>query len=400
MKHMKHSKLFRQKRWPLFGFVGLFAVLGTVLLLSSRAATPYTSIESEKGTLSGTAVTLQSDANASSGQYVQFGTKPSTSPGGLYNGKLLGMNAFDKDAGVMQQLGVNSARAELVYHGPAFGDPDYNGTAASWIDTLTSAHIVPMPLLNQYVEMGNLDINGFSKGVVAWCQVYCAGGSFYKNNTSANQTYAPQTLEILNEPYGTWWGYPVTPNDINAYATLLKTIRSDLNTAGFKNIGITAAANNNWDSTKDFDTDLLNDGGYAAVQGVVVHGYGPIDLPKDTTGTYTNDWGQVYYLHKLLSDAGLASHANIYVTEVGYCTGSGGDCVGGTYTEAQKDANIATIINQLATVPFLKGFWYFNLRPYLGKDGNYNSFGFYDPNSDNKTPAWAAFQNAAHANGF
>jgi hypothetical protein len=198
---------------------------------------------------------------------------------------------------------------------------------------------------------------------------------------------------------------------------LLQTIRTDLNNAGLSNIGITAAANENSIGTANWDTQLLADGGFNNVQGVVVHPYGDLDLSTDTSGTNTDGWGMVYYVHDLLVNAGLTANANIYVTEVGWCTNQaaapagytiGADCVGNLLTEAQKDSNITTVISQLATVSWLKGLWYYNLYPY-SISGTWNSFGLYQPGTWNAqglyvpgapTPAWTAFQSAAQSNGF
>jgi hypothetical protein len=58
-------------------FVIAFAAVATVLLVNSRAATPVASFETEAGTRSGKA-TLMSDAGASGGQAIKFGT-----PGGF-----------------------------------------------------------------------------------------------------------------------------------------------------------------------------------------------------------------------------------------------------------------------------------------------------------------------------
>lgn len=55
--------------------VGLFAVLGVVLLIPSHAQSPSASAEAENGTLSGTAL-LQADATTSSGAYVDFSSIP------------------------------------------------------------------------------------------------------------------------------------------------------------------------------------------------------------------------------------------------------------------------------------------------------------------------------------
>jgi alpha-L-arabinofuranosidase len=203
-------------------------------------------------------------------------------------------------------------------------------------------------------------------------------------------------LEILNEPYGNWWGYDVNASDIAAYATLLQAIRTGLDNAGLNNIAILAAANDNNSGTTNWDTDLIANGAFATVQGITVHPYGDVDLSMDTSGTDTSGWGLVYYAHDLLTQAGIASGSRVYVTEDGWCTGMGGDCAPGgvSYTEAQKDQNIATVINQLATVTWLKGFWYFNLHPYGG-----NSFGLYGADGG-MTPAWGAFQMAAENNGL
>jgi beta-glucanase (GH16 family) len=56
----------------------IVAGIGTYLLLSTHAATPYASIEAESGAKSG--VTTTADANASGGNYVQFGAGSTTTP--------------------------------------------------------------------------------------------------------------------------------------------------------------------------------------------------------------------------------------------------------------------------------------------------------------------------------
>ena len=224
----------------------------------------------------------------------------------LYNGKLLGINtALDVTyntettlTGTLNQLGINSIRGEIDFNGASFADPNYDGTVANWIDQMTTAHIVPLPLFNQYIELSTINIPNFVSATVSWCQAYCAGGTFYNNNSAANPAYAPQLLEILNEPYGNWNGYNVTTTDINAYATLLKDLRTALNNAGLNSIGITAAANQNSIGTTNWDNDLLADGGFNVVQGVIVHPYNDSDLASvlssDTSGNNTTGWGMVY----------------------------------------------------------------------------------------------------------
>jgi len=391
--------------------------------IHATTATSY----ADSGLTAGDTYSYTIAASNSNGTSAQSGVVDATTLSSLYSGKLLGMNTSltatynsqTTETGILNQLGVNSMRGEIDFNGTSFGDPNGDGTIANWIDTLTSAGIVPLPLMNQYVELDTLNLTGFASALTTWCQTYCAGGSFYDGNSSANGTYAPQVLEILNEPYGDWWGYNgPTAADVNAYATLLKDIRTDLNNAGLTNIGITAAANPISFGTANWDTDLLADGGFAAAQGIVVHPYGLVDLSSQTGGNSTDGWGIVYEEHDMLVNAGLSANANVYVTEDGWCTNQaaapsgytiGADCVDDYFlTEAQKDADITTVIGQLGSLSWLKGMWYYNLYPY-SISGEWNSFGLYEPGTWNgnglyvsgaATPAWDAFQSAAQANGL
>ncbi len=73
------NKILRDKKTTALTFVVAFAVIGTVTLILSRAASPNSSVEPEKGVLSGLA-TLGSDSAASGGQYVQFGSATAPTP--------------------------------------------------------------------------------------------------------------------------------------------------------------------------------------------------------------------------------------------------------------------------------------------------------------------------------
>jgi hypothetical protein len=259
-----------------------------------------------------------------------------------------------------------------------------------------------------YVEISTINASAFASATASWCEAYCAGGSFYSGNSSANPMYAPQVLEILNEPYATYWGYPVSATDVQAYATLLQDIRTDLDNVGLKNISILAAADNNangWGSEySNWDSQLLSDGGFAATQGVTIHPYGDngnISVPTGTVSSSQVGWANVYYINQFLNNAGLTTQAsNVYITEDGWCSaGGGGDCVAPDVTEAQKDANIGVAINQLATTSWIKGFWLYRLHDVGG-----DTYGLYDTDTGitagDQSPAWGAFQSAAQTSGF
>ena len=204
-------------------FVILFAVVGVYLLTNSHAATPYVSLNADQGTLLPTCASVQSNTSASDGKYVQFNApncSGSSSGGGgggttLYSGKLLGMNSSFDDAPsgvsnvtILKELGVNSERGEIDFNGSTFGDPiNGDGTSANWVGTLTSNKIVPLPIFNQYVEASDINASAYTAGVVSWCESYCAGGSSFTGSEAQYSEYGAQALEILNEPYGNWWGY-------------------------------------------------------------------------------------------------------------------------------------------------------------------------------------------------
>jgi hypothetical protein len=433
LHNFQKSKSFRSITVAVV--VVIVAAIGTYLLTSSHAASPYASATASSGSLTGNATTT-SCSGASTSTCVLFNSSGGGTTG-LYNGKLLGLNSSLSDLSELnnqnayKQLNVNTVRGDLELSGSTFDDVGYSGTSAQWIDTLTGQHVVPLPLLNQYIEMSDINVPDFVTATVNWCKSYCAGGSFYTNNPSADANYAPQVLEILNEPYyGASYGYPVdngsngTPNDIGAYSTLMQAIRSGLNSAGFGNIGILAAANNNSGGVSGWDTDMVNNGAFAAAQGVTIHPYGPVDTSctpststsdctvtsGDTDGTNTGGLGQLWWEHQFLDNNNLSNQANnIYITEDGWCNESINDpgCSGGQYTETQKDQNISAIINALSTTSWFKGFWYFNLIPYQDcYQGQcaYNTYGFVTPDIApsplSQTPAWSVFSTNAGAVGL
>lgn len=83
----KLTKLKHSSRFKGIVFVAAFAVIGSVLLFTTQAATPSTSIEPEQGTKT-VGITTENDLQASNGQYVQFGSATTASEAklGVYTG--------------------------------------------------------------------------------------------------------------------------------------------------------------------------------------------------------------------------------------------------------------------------------------------------------------------------
>ena len=222
----------------------------------------------------------------------------------------------------------------------------------------------------------------WATAVANWCKQFCYGGSFYVNNQQANEYYAPHLLEILNEPYGGWYrGGPVPPAD---YANMLVATRAALNAAGFNDIGLLGSAGGYSDDST-WISAVAAAGGYAAVQGLSVHPYsnGDITLPVQQP-ILQNGWNMIYYLYQTYN-------INIYVTEVGWCINTQCNGSGGLHTEASRNMDISEAIGQLASLPWLKDFNYYDLN------GN-NDYALSQVSGDQT--GFNAYQAAAIANGF
>jgi hypothetical protein len=382
--------------------VMFIVIAGITLLISDQAFASFTAVNPATEAIASSA-TYQYDINTENEQ-------TSTNSSSFYNGKLLSVQATTSELSALETLNANSVRSEFQLNsdGTAFNNyVEYDGTSTSqWLDQMTSGHIEPVPLLNTYVNItpgSNIYINPtiWANAVVNWCKQYCSGGTFYQNNPSANSYYGPHILEMLNEPYGTWFRNGAVP--AQGYADMLIATRTALDKAGMSDISILGAAGNAGDSTNYWTTAVAADGGYAAVQGLAVHPYstGNITLPGQDIAE--DGWNTIYYYHQLYN-------MDIYVTEVGWCSESTIDnspCQGRNQPEADKDADITDAINQLATVPWIKDFDYFDMADQSactvqnsGPCINENfSYGLYLSNGS-ATPAFYAYEAAAKTNGF
>lgn len=79
LRYLKKSTTKSHYR-PAF-FIISFAIVGAILIIVSRAATPNASLEAENGTLSNPNLKISGDSTASGGSYVQFGAGSGSSGG-------------------------------------------------------------------------------------------------------------------------------------------------------------------------------------------------------------------------------------------------------------------------------------------------------------------------------
>jgi hypothetical protein len=399
MKLAEYKKLLLLKKYnrSLSGLIIIIVltIIGVNLLIDSHAQSPYAVGQASQGSVTSPA--------SSSGQSVQFGPP-------MYTGKLLSVQATTADIPSLQQLHANSTRPEISLDtaGTAFSDSVAHDsvTTETMLDDMTTAHIEPIPLMESYAPItpGStvyLDPTTWANAIVSWCQVYCAGGSFYANNPKANSYYAPRVLEMLNEPYGSWYrGGAVPPQ---GYANMLIATRAALDKAGLSDIEILGAAGNAGDGTNTWTAEVAADGGYAAVQGLAIHPYSSGNITLPPQAALQDGWDTLYEYHQTYN-------MDIYVTEVGWCSQSTVDdapCDGRNQTEANKDADITDAINQLATVSWIKDFNYFDMTDYSECIAQttgpcideFYSYGLHLSNGT-QTPAYGAYEAAAIANGF
>jgi hypothetical protein len=405
MMDRMRMKLFRsQNAQKTVGTLAIIAValVGVRLLSPSHATSPAVSSQATLGTRGGNA-SLHNDVTASDGESVEFGLP-------FYDGKTLSVQSGTSDVATLQKLHANSMRPEISFDtaGTAFNDTvDHDGaTTEAMLDATTTAHIQPIPLLESYVDItpGSnvyIDPTTWATAVVNWCKSYCAGGTFYVNNTAADEYYAPHVLEMLNEPYGGWYRDGAVPPE--GYANMLIATRAALNTAGLSDISILGAAGNAGDGTNSWTAAVAADGGYAAAQGLAIHPYSSLNISLPAQAIAQDGWDTLYYYHQLYN-------MNVYVTEVGWCSQSTVDvapCDGRNQPEASKDADITDAIDQLATVPWIMDFNDFDLHDFsaciaqtTGPCINeFYSYGLY-LSTGAVTPAFSAYETAATANGF
>jgi len=100
------------------------AIIGTILLLRSNAATPYATTDSENAIVAG-AASQQTDSNASSGKYVRFGTA-ATANGGIGIAAMMTADMYRVPASGVPTSGGNQAPTPMnagfgQAHGARYG---------------------------------------------------------------------------------------------------------------------------------------------------------------------------------------------------------------------------------------------------------------------------------------
>jgi hypothetical protein len=317
---MKQTKLFRRAYWPWFGFVGLFAVIGTIMLVGSHAATPYVRIAASSGQL-GCNATLQSDSTASGGSYVKFG---GASCGGGGTGGTGG-------GGANMAVGINEAGQ--AYKSPPTDAPSIISAEGLTYDRLDWAG-KGGDRLSQYSSKGiKLDILFSSAANGHECKVVptdCpATGVVGVGDPATWAQFAVQSyagygctlstcpmIEVLNEPEGDYaWG-PNANDQTNAdaYAALVKETYSAFHKAYGASSPVVLSVYDQdswgkaWWSSSYWSSNHLSPGSYT--DGIILHPYGgSSNASTSKLGNRTN-----------VANAHAYTNKPVYATEVGWPT--------------------------------------------------------------------------------
>jgi Glycosyl hydrolase catalytic core len=206
--------------------------------------------------------------------------------------------------------------------------------------------------------------------------------SYYANQCLGSTDYCP-AIEVLNEPYGSWfWGANAADaQNEAAYANLVKSVHQAFQTKyGTAAPKILAA----YDKTSGWWAGMV-----AAVptitsdfDGVVVHPYGG-------TGTIASSaLGNRALVTQAHNDTGKPD----WITEFGWPTATGQPATGDSlqWTQTQQATNLYNFVNWARTTGYVSALTYFNYRDY----GTNNWYGL-ESAAGTKKLGWTALDESA-----
>ena len=224
-------------------------------------------------------------------------------------------------------------------------------------------------LNNYYLSQGlkaSLLINQYNGGGVSAMNAssYASGAvSTYQANCPQGVAQCPY-VEVLNEPYGTWYNGSNAESTANAgaYATMVVDTYNAFHSKygpnspkilaytflGCSN-GSAVGCSSAW--TSGVTSAVPNIANY--YDGVIVHPYGGGSGYDRTLSAQGN--------RNAVTSAHQATGKPVYVTEVGWPTNTGGSATGDSqqWTEAQQATNIYNFVNWARSTGYVGGVWYY-----------------------------------------
>ena len=346
-------------------------VIGVILLVSSHAATPYASTESENGSLSGVA-SLQSSSAASGGSYVTFGSASSgpgnilgvpagITPGAIYENAFTSMSA-SQQAAVIQQMKADGVK---------------------WL-RLDAPSVFTFDTLISDAENAGINVDAVIQN---WntATTPSAMGSFATQAVNHYKPKGVETYEVLNEPNGC--AEPMSASD---YTALLKSVYTAIKTADSQARVLTAGMCPAGGSNEPYTylQAMYTAGAQGYFDAFNDHPYSAPDTPLQT-GDSWNPWSYLAQLHSIMQANG-DGNKQIWLTEFGCPTGTDGG-----YTAYCTDSTEATQITDAFTSARQQS-WLGPLLIYDWQDDSEGDWGIYNSNGTAKASVLSAYTSAAN----
>jgi hypothetical protein len=406
------------------------AGVGTYLLVSSHAASPYVSITANTGIVSSPAAKQSCSGASNNGNCVVFG---SSNGGGSVTGNnmMVGLDAGGWNTGNPGDDDVATAvkMVRLDYANCTTPIPiTYPVSGSQYTECPSGGDIVQ--LQHDGVKM-DIDFSGpyntggvralvgsdpSDSGAIAWA---ANAISWYKTYCGDTNTECP-IIEVLNEPDG-WWFWGTDSSDTatadqdnaNAYAELVsityKAFHNPTTGLGANAPRILASADGSWGQEWwNADSSTLGQS-TNYVDGVVSHPYGGDDGANaaEIGSSGAGDRAQVTAEHTL-------TNKPVYVTEVGWPTDDAGasptevnatgdsiqwpvaDSAANAYHDLDQCDNVYNFVNWARNTNYVGSV---SIYGYINTTANNAQYGLELYNTSNgdtsKKPAWYALKAAA-----
>jgi hypothetical protein len=360
------NKIFLQhsKKIVAFLVVIIITALGVYFLTGSHAASPFASITADGGTLSNGAL-KQTCSGSNDGYCVVFDGIASSEGGGGSN-MTVGLNAGGWGASGAKDVAgaVNHVRLDQA-----------GSTTVSDIGYYTSDNVKADIDYSGDVNHGSSYDSG---GVSAINASSWASGALSWYESSCNITECP-TIEVLNEPYGSWfWGSNADDQtNADAYGDLVEATYNAFHTKygssgpkilantfanGCSNGSAVGCSDPWWGWLKSHDPSIAN-----YYDGVIIHAYGGTG---NATLSAEGD-------RNAITSAYDATGKPVYVTEVGWPTDIGNNSSPSSVNETgdsyqwsltEQCNNIYNFVEWARSTNYVNAVLFFNYADYGTND--------------------------------
>lgn len=288
------SKWFHQV--SAVSVVFLVAAIGTFLLISSHAATPYASLTASNGTLTNGA-SKQTCSGSANGSCVVFGggSGGSTGAGGGDNNMIVGINPGTTIGDLSKTPGIKSIRYEA--------DSNF-GTISQWINGGYKVNVAFGYDVNDQENSGGVSAININNWTAYATNYY---------TTNCPKTSECPMVEVLNEPAGSWfWGNNAdSQSNATAYSKLVQaTYAAFHHIYGSSAPAILASYDGGYSGDTQWGQKWWSSSVSNSVDGVVMHPYG------GSGGGLQSAQGS----RDSITSAHNQTNKPVYVTEVGWPT--------------------------------------------------------------------------------